>query len=81
MGHSVTPANRVEVVDQAGYKWQTAFKGRATLEGLSSWVKAFNSSVVNGHNSHLGPQGQIAHAKVISQKGARRGETIVEASF
>jgi hypothetical protein len=81
MGRSVTPAYRVEVVDQAGYKWQTEFKGQATLEGLTSWARAFNNSVVNGHNSHLGPEGQVAHAKVVSQKGARRGETIVEASF
>lgn len=78
MGRSVTPAHRVEVIDQTGLKWQTVFQGRATEANLKSWILAFNASVVSGHNSHLGAGAQVAQARLVAQKGARRGEVVAE---
>jgi hypothetical protein len=81
MGRSVTPAYRIEIIDQRGYKWATPFPLKATEANLKFWVETFNNGVLNGVNQHLGPDAVVRNAKLVSQKGARRGEVVVEASF
>lgn len=78
MGRSITPANRIEIVDLSGYKWQTAFEGKATLENLKTWVLNFNNSVSFGHNAHLGENAKVRSAQLVSQKGPKRGQVVVE---
>lgn len=78
MGRSITPAHRIEVIDLSGHKWQTVFEGKATQESLENWVLNFNNSVSFGHNAHLGENARVREARVVSQKGPRRGQVIVE---
>jgi hypothetical protein len=78
MGRSVTPKYRLEVVDQGGYKWQTAWSHRATKQNLETFVTQFNQSVLEGHNKHLGSDSIIHTAKLVCQKGQNYGATLFE---
>jgi hypothetical protein len=76
MGRSVTPPVRVEIVDQSGYKWQTAFPFKPTFQNFVSWINTFDESVLRGVNAHLGADSVIASARLVSQRKVNRGEIL-----
>lgn len=80
MGKSRTPKYRLEVTDLVGNRWNTACDFSPTDANLINWVKAFNNSVQNGHNSHLGYSAMAREVKVIAQTGIRKNEMIKSVS-
>lgn len=78
MTNSNTPTNRIEVVDRSGYHWQMAFPFRGTDKNLETFVRHFNASVVDGVNAHLSESSIIVSARVVAQKGPRKGQVLAE---
>lgn len=65
-----TPPYRIEVVDQSGYKWSTPCDYTGFFS-IKYWVDAFDASIQNGVNKHLGTSATIRTAKLIDQKTGR----------
>lgn len=78
MGRVTTPKHRIEILDQSGCTWATPFPFRASDKALKTWVTTFNESLANGVNKHLGDESRIVAARIISQKGANRGQVVCE---
>ncbi len=78
MGYSKTPAYRIEIIDQSGYKWQAAFDLKATQANLAAWISKFNYSVTEGINKHLGEGAKVSEAYLVSQKGVKRGQVVAQ---
>lgn len=62
-----TPPYRIEVVDKSGYKWSTPCEFTGSFS-IKYWVDAFDASVLNGVNRHLGSGAVIQSAKLVDQK-------------
>lgn len=80
MTKSLTPTYRIEVTDVSGQKHKLAFPFRATQKSIMYYVDSYNRSILYGVNSHLGKEALLTSAKVIAQKGSRRGEVVLQAT-